>query len=223
MFKKRSASIGIILIVLAVAGVGIVTIATVGNSGSKEWRDVRGKIMPQFLQIEAKDHITNVLWKPFSSQVAIGYVVDAGSKYEYIDTHMMEKWGVTQAMIEEQAMRNLDARSRNINVEVAESSEDDPNAKYVIVELDDGYSAARLLSAGVRKAIARELGDEYIAAIPTRDFLIFWHKEFPLFAAFSKQVETEYTEETEYPLTPAPFFVSKSGIEEMVRNEEYRY
>lgn len=218
MFKKKSANVGIVAIILIITGVAITTASS--NQSSSAWREVRGSIMPQFMPAAQKNAI-DVLWKPFADDVDIGYVVSAGSKYEFIDATQLEEWGVTEVTLHDQAMRNLETRSRNINVEVAEASEVDPTTKYVIVELDDGFAAARLLSPGVRKAISRELGEEYIAAIPTRDFLIFWHKDFPLFDAFAKQVETEYQADTEYPLSPRPFHVSRNGIEQMVRNAAF--
>lgn len=218
MFKKRSTNIGVIVVILIVAAAGIMTVSRSGQ-GTKEWREVRTRVMPQFMPSENKEKI-DILHKDFADDIDIGFVVDAESKYQFISPEMMEEWDVTQQMIEEQAMRNLEARSRNINVEVAQASDADETAKYVIVELDDGYAAVRLLSPGVRKAIARELGSEYIAAIPTRDFLIFWHTQFPLFDAFAKQVETEYNAEEKYPLSPYPFFVGRDGIEQMVRKSE---
>ena len=218
MFKKRSVNIGIVATTLVVAAIGIISISS--DQGSDAWRDVRGNVMPQFMPT-AQKNLLDIMHRPFADDIDIGYVVSVGSKYEFIDPTMIANWEVTEDMIIDQAMRNLEARSRNIDVEVAESEEGDPATKYVIVELNDGFAAVRLLSPGVRKAIARELGDEYIAAIPTRDFLIFWHKDFPLFDAFAKQVEVEYEAESEYPLSPRPFYVSRQNIEQMVRNATF--
>ncbi len=207
--RKTNVALIIVLLLIAAAGIGFVSM----RQTSKEWRDVRSRIMPQFMPVTNK-MLIDVVSKRFADDIDIGFVVDAETKYQFIDHALMERWGVDEDMLYDQALSNLEARSRNINVEVAEASEDS-NAKYVIVELDDGYAATRILSAGVRRAIARELGDEYFAAIPTRDFLIFWHKEFPLFDAFVKQVEVEYKAEKTYPLTPKLFVVSRAGIQEL--------
>ncbi|MDP7069075.1 MAG: hypothetical protein QF815_00985, partial [Candidatus Peribacteraceae bacterium] len=59
--------------------------------------------------------------------------------------------------------------------------------------------------------------DEYYAAIPTRDFLIVWHKDFPLADAFAGQVQTEYETEQEYPLTPNLFLVNSYGIQPLMK------
>ncbi|MCB9807960.1 DUF1444 family protein [Candidatus Peribacteria bacterium] len=217
MFKRHRANIGLIAIILLIAGGAVVMLSS--GAGSAEWREAKLNIMPQFLPTEKMEKL-NVLSTSFSDDVSIGFVLVSGDQYEFIDDNMVKAWEVEADVVEEQAMRNLEARSRNLDVEVAEATDQGPNTKYVIVELDDGFAAVRLLSPGVRRAIARELGDEYIAAIPTRDFLIFWHRQFPLFDAFGKQVEAEYSLEADYPLTPALFFVGKDGIEEMIKKAE---
>lgn len=216
MLKRHSVNIALVVIILAIAGAGIVFLSA--RESSKEWRAVRDRVMLQLMPSANKEMI-DVIWKPFVTDVDIGVVVDADKQYQFIEKAKLEEWNVTEDMLFEQALRNLDSVSRNIKVEVAHASEDDPSAKYVIVELDDGYAAARIVSEGVRSAIARELGDEYVAAIPSRDFLIFWHKEFPLFDAFARQVQKEFEEEQDYPLTPTILFVNDMGIQEMIRND----
>ena len=163
-----------------------------------------------------KDDI-DVVHRPFITEVDVGVVIDADKKYQFVSTELLEQWGIDEDALYAQASKNLDSISHNIKVEVAQASDKDETAKYVIVELDDGYAAVRILSDGVRKAIARELGDAYVAAIPTRDFLIFWHKDFALFDAFAKQVQSEYDLEEDYPLTPTILFVDQNGVKEMIK------
>lgn len=183
-----------------------------GSKGAPEWIAIRDLILPQFTTTDLKK-TEEIITREFSPKIDIGFVVEAGSLYQFIGPEELAIWEIDEETLYDTAMKNLDKRSQNISVDVAEAAEKDPTAKYVIVELDDGFSAVRLLSSGVRKAIAREVGNEYIAAIPTRDFLIFWHKDFPIFEAFAKQVRTEYETETDYPLTPDLFVVNKYGIQ----------
>ena len=217
MLRKRSTNIVLIVIVLALAGAGLMFLSD--TKQSEAWREARDRVLPQFMPSENKEKI-DLIAREFGAGVDIGVVVDAETKYQFVDSLMLESFGISEEQLYNKALDNLDARSRNINVEVAQASEEDETARYVIVELDDGYAAVRLLSSGVRRAISRELGDEYIAAIPTRDFLIFWHRNFPLFDAFTKQVETEYGLEENYPLTPALFLVNKYGIQPVEKAEE---
>ncbi len=217
VLKKRFVSIALAMLVLLIATAGIVFVSQRRNS--EAWRGVRDHIMPQFMPMSAADR-TVLTWKEFIPDVDIGVVVEQGEHYTFVKAAQLEEWDIDENTLYEQALRNLDARSRNIKVEVAQAADDNPSAKYIIVELNDGFASVRILSDGVRKAIARELGDEYIAAIPTRDFLIFWHKDFPLFDAFAKQVQTEFAEETEYALTPRLLRINQEGIQEVMRMKE---
>ena len=216
MFRKQSTNIVLIGIILAVASSGLIFISA--RNANEGWRNIRDDVVLQLMPATHKENI-DVLHRPFISEVDVGVVIDAGTKYQFVNSVMLEEWNIDEDTLYAQASNNLDAISRNIKVEVAQASEEDETAKYVIVELDDGYAAARLLSDGVRKAITRELGESYIAAIPTRDFLIFWHKDFSLFDAFASQVQNEFDQEEDYPLTPTLLFVDSSGIQEMINNE----
>ncbi len=201
--------------------IGITVAIAQGTKATDEWMNIRDLIMPQFTTTDLKEK-EDIITMEFAPDIDIGFVVEANGLYQYISNNELEIWEVTEEQLYERAMKNLDNKSQNIKVEVAEIAEHDSTARYVIVELEDGFSAVRLLSSGVRKAIAREVGDEYIAAIPTRDFLIFWHKDFPIFDAFAKQVQMEFDAEEEYALTPHLFRVNKYGIQQVkvVKNEE---
>lgn len=207
---KRIPLIGAVAAIAITIGIGI---AIVNDSkGTPKWIAIRDNILPQFTTTDLKEK-AEIITMEFSPNIDIGFVVEADTLYQFISQEELDIWEVDADTLYETAMKNLDSRSQNIKVEVAEAAEHDATATYVIVELNDGFSAVRLLSANVRKAIAREVGDEYIAAIPTRDFLIFWHKDFPIFDAFAKQVKDEFESEVDYPLTPNLFRVNKYGIQ----------
>lgn len=215
MLKKHSTTIVLVGIVAAVALTGFAFISA--KNTNKVWRGMRDRVMLQLMPADYKEKIPDLIARPFTDDVDIGVVLDADKQYNFIQRPNLNGWNISEDMLYEQALKNLESISRGIKVEVAQANDNDPTAKYIIVELDDGYAAARIVSDNVRAAIARELGDEYVAAIPTRDFLIFWHKDFPLFDAFAKQVEAEYNAEKEYPLSPIPLFVKSTGIEQMIR------
>lgn len=216
MLRKKSTNIVLIAIILVIASAGLMFISI--RQSNEEWRNVRDDVMLQLMPATHKDNL-DVIHRPFIAEVDVGVVIDADTKYQFVSTQLLTQWGVDEDTLYAQASKNLDAISRNIKVEVAQASKDDDTAKYVIVELDDGYAAVRILSEGVRKAIARELGNSYIAAIPTRDFLIFWHKDFTLFDAFASQVQNEFDAEKEYPLTPTLLFVDGNGVQEMMKTK----
>ena len=214
VFAKKSTNVALIVISLVITSTALVSLSTL--RANKGWRGVRDDVLVQLMPSTQKAQI-NIVNRPFITDVDVGVVVDADSKYQFVSFEMLDEWGIDEDALYEQAMKNLNAISRNIKVEVAQASETDKTAKYIIVELDDGYASARILSEGIRKAIARELGESYIAAIPTRDFLIFWHKDFVLFDAFADQVQEESDAEEEYPLTPILLMVNSAGIQEMMK------
>lgn len=216
MQKKQYAIYGsIALVALLIIAGGLLSFS---HKTTEEWKAIRDIVLPQFVTVDTRDSV-DIIRQPFTEDLDVGIVVATDTRYQFVSQEEMDIWKIDERTLFDQAIRNLNARSQDINVEVAVAGEKDPTAKYVIVELDDGFAAARLLSDGVRRAIARELGDEYVAAIPTRDFLIFWHKDFPLFDAFAKQVELEFEAEEDYPLTPVPLFVGRNGIEAMVKKQ----
>jgi len=161
MFRKQSTNIVLIGIILAVASSGLIFISA--RNANEGWRNIRDDVVLQLMPATHKENI-DVLHRPFISEVDVGVVIDAGTKYQFVNSVMLEEWNIDEDTLYAQASNNLDAISRNIKVEVAQASEEDETAKYVIVELDDGYAAARLLSDGVRKAITRELGESYISS-----------------------------------------------------------
>lgn len=179
--------------------------------GTAAYQDVRDLVRPQFMPVGNKEKI-DVLAKSFSDDIDIGIVVDAPEKYTFVKPDDLKTWGVTEQQLYDQALKNLETISKDTKVQLYQSGTEE-KGKYILLELPDGYTAARLLSPTIRKTVASELGDTYLAAIPTRDFMIFWREDFPFAAEFLKQVNDEYTAETKYPLSPNLFVISPAGIQ----------
>ena len=197
---------------------GIVVFAMQNREGNDEWREVREHVLPQFMPATNTDRF-NFVHDEFSTDVSIGYVVDHETTYDFIGPEMAAAWGVDEQTVKDQAIENLEERAKNLEMDVAFAGDvQTPQNTYIAVETADGYSAVLLLSARVRGAVKEELGAEYIAAIPHRDFLIFWHPDFPLTDAFLKQVALEYQSEDTYMLTPQPFGVTDNGIQPLEGN-----
>lgn len=212
MSKRLIIITGSLLLAIALLGAGVYAITKQQNAA---WQAVRADVFPQLLQADDED-IEYLVTRELSTDIVVAYVIDRGDQYEFIAEPSLTEWETTPERLHETALKNLEKRSQSLNVEVATAGEDNPAGVYVIIELDDAFSAARILSSDVRSALSRELGKEYIAAIPTRDFLIAWHKDFPLQDAFIQQVNVEYQTEQEYPLTPNPFLVNNSGIQQLI-------
>lgn len=181
------------------------------------WEAVQDSILPQLIPVENKTKVPLVV-KPFLPDVDIGFVIDKETTYTFVDPGNLKEWGIDEDTLQETALKNLEKLSKDLNIEVAHAGESKQET-YVIVELEDAYSAVRILSDSVRKVVNRELGNEYIAAIPTRDFLIFWHPSFSLGVQFTNQVRTEYDAEETYKLSPELLLVTSKGIQQLKTEE----
>lgn len=200
-------------------GIACVLLSSCGKEKTP-WEQAKERIMPQLIPVENKTLIPLVI-KPFLPDVDIGFVIDREERYDFVDPGYLEQWGIDEDTLAEAAMQNLEERSKNLSLEVARLGDSkDPKDTYVIVELADGFSAVRLLSSRVRDAVKRELGDEYIAAIPHRDFLIFWHPSFPLGSQFLQQARKEYEEAKKYKLSPELVLVKREGMQQLKVTEK---
>lgn len=206
--------ISITIVTLAVIATAV-TLVIVHRRNVTTWEIVKANIMPEFMPAENKDKVP-LIARPFSKDIDIGFVIDKELGYTFVDKGRLKEWNIDEETLARTAMENLETRSQNVNLEVDHVGEStSPEMTYVMLELKDGYSAVRLLSTAVRRAVVRELGDEYIAAIPTRDFLIFWNPKFALAEQFSKQIQKEYEEEPTYKLSPGLFLVNQKGIQKV--------
>lgn len=200
-------------------GIACVLLSSCGKEKT-DWELAQSQIMPQLIPVENKTLIPLVT-KPFLPDVDIGFVIDREQRYDFIDPGYLTQWGIDEETLVETAMKNLEERSKNLSLEVARLGDSkEPKDTYVIVELADGYSAVRLLSSRVRNAVRQELGDEYIAAIPHRDFLIFWNPSFPLGSQFLQQSRKEFDEAKTYKLSPELVLVKRDGMQQLKVNAE---
>lgn len=199
---------------LIAVSIACILLSSCGKEKSP-WELAKDRIMPQLIPAENKTLIPLVT-KPFLPDVDVGFVIDREDRYDFVDPGYLSAWGIDEQTLVDTAMANLEDRSKNLSLEVAHLGDStDPKDAYVIAELADGFSAVRILSSRVRDAVKRELGDEYIAAIPHRDFLIFWNPAFPLGSQFLQQVRTEYDDAQTYKLSPELIFINREGIQQL--------
>jgi len=204
--------ISAVIVSLAVIAT-VVALVVVQKKHSTPWELVKANIMPEFMPAENKTKIPLVA-RPFSKDIDVGFVIDKDLGYTFVDKGRLKEWNIDEETLARTAMENLETRSQNVNLEVDHVGDKaSPENTYVMLELKDGYSAVRLLSTAVRRAVIRELGEEYVAAVPTRDFLIFWSAKFPLSEQFIAQIQKEYDEEKTYKLSPELFLVNQQGIQ----------
>lgn len=109
--------------------------------------------------------------RPFIPNVLLAVVIDQKDGYGYVREEDRERWQVSEAMLFERAIQNLDQLTANAKLQGANGPD-----KFLGIEEKDGYDAVRLLVPWVRQEAAKVLGDPFFAAVSNRDFLIMWSK-----------------------------------------------
>lgn len=188
----------------------------VACEGNSEWRNAKSAVMPQLMEANLKKQVAGLVHQEISRDLDLGYVLDNEKGYSFVKLDTLKTWEIDLSMLHNTAMSNLEKRVSENDIQVAEA-EESANGKYAIVETGDGYDAVRLLSENIQKRMRAHLGDEYFAAVPIRDFLIFWHKDFSLTGQFMEQVEKEYAAGEKYKLTPRLFLVSEKGLQPLTK------
>lgn len=209
--KTRQKAIVAGVVLLAVFAIGIAVLVANRPIGTAEWQQVQDRILLQLMPAENND-LVELVARPLSDDLDIGVAIDEAERYVFVKPADLHIWGITEDELYDQALENLEGISEDVDIQLYQSGSED-SGKYIILELTDGYAAVRLLTENVRRTVARELGNTYYAAAPTRDFLIFWRDDFPFATEFLKQVQTEYEAEPTYRLSPNLFIVSPAGIQ----------
>lgn len=174
------------------------------------WVKVKTLIRPQFLSVNYIRGL-RLVSKPFSQEIAIGFVIDIKDRYTFIKISLLKEWQKNVETLYQVALANLQEITRGIKPEIKTF----PDIKYIGFSTRDGYDAVRILLPGLRETISKELGGSCEAAIPVRDLLIFWSKNSS--DSFKKyirgKIDTIYSQEP-YPLSRKIFDVTAEKISE---------
>lgn len=137
--------------------------------------------------------------------VILTLVLDREHGCTYVRTEDVEKWGLKADELYYLAVKNLDVASKNMKAHASESDK----ARYVGLETDDGYDAARILVPGFRAFVAARLGRPFYFGIPNRDFLICWSADSTVeFTRFTRRNLKKDFAQQPYPLSPEVYRVT---------------
>lgn len=138
----------------------------------KTWADAREMV---YLQLAPQSYLqplianTQLIHRPFTEDIFVAVVLDAGDGYGYVRREDSEKWQVSEAELFDQAQQNLERSAREITLHEGRSTD-----KLLAIQENDGYDAARILVPSVRKHAAELLGEPFLLGIPHRDFIVMW-------------------------------------------------
>ncbi len=133
-----------------------------------DWETAKKRVRLQLMPAEFCRTGVSVTY-PFLDRVVISVVIDSEHGYAYVRHEDLERWQISPFDLYEVARDNLKVASEGIEVSFVEGP-----PPLIAIQSQDGYDAARVLLPEMRQFAAGKLGSPFYAAIPNRDFLIFW-------------------------------------------------
>lgn len=176
--------------------------------------DARDHIMIQLVGLgDSPTEYPSDLVIPFSTGTGLAYIVDTGVGMMYLRREHVARWAVPLTDVHDAAMVNLDAKSKDIDLQIQTLAGE--NAPMAYCEIDDGYAAARLLSTAFHHRLLGMLGAKVYIGAPNRDFLAAWSDDAS--DAGKRQYASNILEDSiiqPYPKSANLFVLTASGLRE---------
>lgn len=171
------------------------------------WDEARALVRPQLMPAEYLAEAP-LLHRPFHSGVVAGLVLDEPDGYSYLRGQDCAAWQLEGDVVWEAAIANLNEASRGLEAHL-----DDGPDRWVVISMQDGYDAARILVPGIRAFLAERLGEPFFAGTPNREFLLAWASDCsPRYWEIVEGRLAKDWREQPYPLTPACSEVTRAGV-----------
>ena len=166
-------------------------------------------VVPQFFPAHWLEDSPDIAFTDFSSCIRIGYVIRGDGQYSYLHRDELAKAGLTLCELHSTALHNLHSLTP-IHFSVAKTP---GGSEAFLGDTDDNFRAARILLPEVHEALVGELGEEYFAAIPCRDWFFCWSKQqaHEWQARNISQARSDFLDD-DYRLTPDILWRSKTGF-----------
>lgn len=152
-----------------------------------------------------------IVYRPFLADLIISYVIEEPSSLAYISEGHLERWGVAEHELHEQAMANLRRRTaeRGEHTVTGEGAQ-----RLVIFKAQDGFDATRLLLPDLIEPWRGQFPGSMVIGIPNRDFLIiFSDADKTILSAIAHQIQREAAEEA-FGLTDQLFTLKGGQVRE---------
>ncbi len=179
--------------------------------GNMPWEMAAARIMPRIQPVSIFEHLSEelVAHVPFVNDTVIVFVIDLPNMTVSVTTEQMLRWGKTAEDLEEVARQNLDEYAPTLEFKSLESDE---GGKAILLSIQDGYDASRLLLSSLFRTLAPEFGGDFMVATPSRDmFLAIPANEPGFISEVSGKVEEDFNR-LPYPITDRLFYVCRDGI-----------
>jgi len=129
-------------------------------------------VVPQFFPAHWLDDAPDIVFSSFPSRIRIGYVVRHNGGYSYLMRPRLKEVGVSLETLHNSALDDL----RAMPIGGLQVGQTPGGPEVFLTGVADNFQAARILLPNVQAAIVQQLGKEFLAAIPCRDWFICWSK-----------------------------------------------
>jgi len=149
--------------------------------------------------------------RPFAGDIVEVLVID-GRSTRYLRSEDLKAWQTELAPLLQPAEAALWRDSQALKLEAKTPADPSKPGKFLALATLDGYDAARLAVREMRAALAAELGYPYYVAVPNRDFLVAWSKDYAFAEQFAQKARRDFGIQS-YPLSPSVYRVEPDAVE----------
>ncbi len=175
------------------------------------WEMAKNKIMPRIQPVSIFDHLSEemVAHVPYVNDTIVVFVIDMPYMTVSVTTEQMIRWGLGADDLEHVARANLRRYTPDLEFRPLESNE---GGRALVLSLQDGYDASRLLLEDLFPRLAPELGGNFLVACPSRDMVLAMTANPDLFVdRVRERVEQDFAR-LPYPITDRLFYVTMDGV-----------
>ena len=179
------------------------------------WVEAKGVLRARLVPVHHFPPDAEILRRPFSPGVVVGYAIDHGRQVRFASRSDRAQWKVKLDQIHEAAVANLESLSEAVPLEISEAR---GGGRFLVVDTNDSYDAARLVLPRFRGRLLAALGEPIFVGIPNRDFLVAWSANNAQFVQLVARVVEDFGQQP-YPITDRIFHVDRQGVRPATASE----
>jgi hypothetical protein len=165
-------------------------------------------VYPQFFPAHWLTETCDIVHSTFPSCIRIGYVIRGDGGYSYLMGPEFRQSEIALGTLHESALRNL----RALPMPELSVADTPGGPEAFLGESSDNFMAARILLPVVQRELSRALGDEFLLALPCRDWMFCWSKsQSPDRRAHNVSEARKIFTSDDYSLTPDILSFSQGG------------
>jgi uncharacterized protein YtpQ (UPF0354 family) len=151
-----------------------------------------------------------IVYRLFLADIMVTYAIRDNNRLSFLTEAQLERWGVSEYTVHEQAVANLRVMSSNVSYHVAGEGD----SQIVIFNHEDGLDAVRLLLPDLIADAARNMPGNLVIGIPNRDFMVVINDEdADRITAVSLQIQRDMRQHA-HGLTQQLFTIANGEVRE---------